>query len=168
MQWEKRVSNNVTDKSLISKTYKQLIQLNSKNKTKQTNKTQLKNEEKGTRLRWQDRRNGVHLLSSKQQNYHQMLNNLQQNGLETFKKDILLQETKRRPHQDGRKAYYVTYTSPWASCGQHTDWKGTMSQRPTYRSESSESHIGSPYLGVWHWEKEPPEHLALRVVGLLC
>ena len=37
MQWEKRVSNNVTDKSLISKTYKQLIQLNSKNKTnKQT------------------------------------------------------------------------------------------------------------------------------------
>ena len=112
MQWEKRVSNNVTDKSLISKTYKQLIQLNSKNKTKQTNKTQLKNEEKGTGLRWQDRRNGVHLLSSKQQNYQQMLNNLQQNGLETFKKDILLQETKRRPHQDGRKAYYVIYTSP--------------------------------------------------------
>ena len=37
MQWEKRVSNNVTDKSLISKTYKQLIQRNSKNKTnKQT------------------------------------------------------------------------------------------------------------------------------------
>ena len=32
--------------------------------------------------------------------------------LETSKKDILLQETKRRPHQDGRKAYYVTYTSP--------------------------------------------------------
>ena len=50
---------------------------------KQTNKTQLKNGEKEAGLRWQDRRTGAHLLSSKQQNYNQMLNNPQKNGLET-------------------------------------------------------------------------------------
>ena len=43
--------------------------------------------------------------------------------------------------------------------------KELLSQRLTYRSESSEPHIGSPRLGIWHWEKEPPEHLALKANG---
>ena len=37
----------------------------------------------------------------------------------------------------------------------------------TYESESSEPHIRSSLLGIWHWEKEPPEYLALRVSGLV-
>ena len=49
--------------------------------------------------------------------------------------------------------------------GSSTDWKLTGSQRLTYRSESSEPHVESPCLGIWHWEKEPLEHLALKASG---
>ena len=41
MEWEKTSANNVTDKSLLSKIYKQLTQLNNKKQT-----TQLKNGKK--------------------------------------------------------------------------------------------------------------------------
>ena len=46
-----------------------------------------------------------------------------------------------------------------------TDWKLTVSQRLTYRSKSSEPQVKSPHLGIWHWEKEAPEHLALKASG---
>ena len=49
--------------------------------------------------------------------------------------------------------------------GSPTNWKVTVSQRLTYRSESSEPHIKYPCLWIWHWEKEPPEHLALKTSG---
>ena len=42
MEWKKIFSNDATDKNLISKIYKQFIQLNSKKKTKQK-KTKKKN-----------------------------------------------------------------------------------------------------------------------------
>ena len=45
------------------------------------------------------------------------------------------------------------------------DWKLTGSQRLTYRSESSEPHIKLSHVGIWHWEKEPLEHLALKARG---
>ena len=44
-------------------------------------------------------------------------------------------------------------------------WKVIISQRLTHRSESSDFHIKFPCLGIWHWEGEPPEHLALRASG---
>ena len=28
--------------------------------------------------------------------------------------------------------------------------------------KSSEPHIRFPYPGIWNWEKEPPDHLALK------
>ena len=55
-----------------------------------------------------------------------------------------------------------THTS---QVGSPTDWKLTGSQRLTYRSESSEPHIKIPHVGNWHWEKEPPDNLALKVSG---
>ena len=47
-EWEKIITNNTTDKGLISKIYKQLIQLNARGKKKTKNKktTQLKKWEK--------------------------------------------------------------------------------------------------------------------------
>ena len=44
---------------------------------------------------------------------------------------------------------------PTSGVGSPTDWKVTVSQKLTYRSESSELHIKSPRLGIWHWEKAP-------------
>ena len=49
--------------------------------------------------------------------------------------------------------------------GSSTDWKLTGSQRLTYRSEGSEAHIKLSRVGIWHWEKEPLEHLALKASG---
>ena len=58
------------------------------------------------------------------------------------------------------------YKQPHTSqVGSPTDWKVTGSQRLAYRSESSEPHIKLPRVGIWHWEKEPPEHLALKASG---
>ena len=45
--------------------------------------------------------------------------------------------------------------------GKPTDWKVTVSQRLTYRSESSEPHIKSHAWGSGTGRK-PPEHLALK------
>ena len=62
----------------------------------------------------------------------------------------------------------MQYKQPHNSgVGSLTDWKVTVSQRLTYRSESSEPHIKLPCLGIWHWEKEPLEHLALKARGLV-
>ena len=52
--------------------------------------------------------------------------------------------------------------------GRPTDWKVTVSQRLTYRSERCEPHIKLPLVGIWHWEKEPPEHLALKASETVC
>ena len=49
--------------------------------------------------------------------------------------------------------------------GSPTDWKLTGSQRLTYRNESSEPHIKLSRVGIWHWEKEPLEHLELKASG---
>ena len=49
--------------------------------------------------------------------------------------------------------------------GSPTDWKLTGSQRLTYKSESSEPHIRLSRVGIWHREKEPLAHLALKASG---
>ena len=60
----------------------------------------------------------------------------------------------------------MQYKQPHTSwVGSSTDWKLTGSQRLTYRSESSEPHIKLSRVGIWHGEKEPLEHLALKASG---
>ena len=57
----------------------------------------------------------------------------------------------------------MRYRQPHPSeVGSPTDWKVTGSQRLIYRSESSEPHIKPSRAEIWHWEKEPLEHLALK------
>ena len=59
------------------------------------------------------------------------------------------------------------YKQPFTSwVGSPTDWKVTVSQRLTYGIDSSEPHIKPPRVGIWDWEKEPPEHLALKATGV--
>ena len=53
----------------------------------------------------------------------------------------------------------------YPSGGQNTNWKIIILQRFSHRSESSEPHLRVPSLGVWKWEEEPPEHLALKASG---
>ena len=60
------------------------------------------------------------------------------------------------------------YKQPHTSwVGSSTDWKLTGSQRLTYSSESTEPHIKLSRVGIWHGEKEPLEHLALKASGLV-
>ena len=60
----------------------------------------------------------------------------------------------------------LRYKQPHTSrVGSSTDWKLTGSQRLTCRSESSELHIKPSRAGIWHWEKELLEHLALKASG---
>ena len=60
----------------------------------------------------------------------------------------------------------MPYNQPHTSwVGSVTDWKLTGSQRLTYRNERSEPHIKLSHVGIWHWEKEPLEHLALKASG---
>ena len=75
-----------------------------------------------------------------------MLNNVQPNGLETFKKDTLISN----PIPTGWAAHRLE-----SNCITDTH----------HRSESSEPHVRSPCLGIWHWEKESLEHLELKASG---
>ena len=60
----------------------------------------------------------------------------------------------------------MQYKQPYTYwVGSPTDWKLTGSQRLTYRNESSEPHIKLSRVGIWHWEKEPLEHPALKASG---
>ena len=74
-------------------------------------------------------------------------------------------EDKEEATSRGRRGNYATYTTPHFPGGKPTDWEVTVSRRLTYRSESSEPHVKSPHLRIWHWEKEPPVHLALKASG---
>ena len=69
------------------------------------------------------------------------------------------------PKDNGRKGDYTISATPYLLGWRATDWKVAISKRLTYRSERSKAHNRLPGLGVWHWEEEPPEHLALRASG---
>ena len=83
-----------------------------------------------------------------------MLNNLQPNDWELSKRYPTL-EDKEEPTSRGRRGNYMIKATPYTSDGQPTDCTVTVSQRLTYRCESSEPHIRFPHLRIWHWEKAP-------------
>ena len=58
--------------------------------------------------------------------------------------------------------YKQAHTS-WV--GSPSAWKIIGSHRLTYRSESSQPHIKLLCVGIWHWNKESLEHLALKASG---
>ena len=93
-----------------------------------------------------------------------MLSNFQPNGPETFKK-ISYSRRQRGGHIKRWWVDYRIYATPYLPVGRSTDRKVTGSQRLTYKSESSEPHIKLSHVGIWHWEKEPLEHLALKASG---
>ena len=84
-----------------------------------------------------------------------MMKDLQPGGLETFKKRYPTPENKQKATSRGTRGDYVILATPYLLGGRPTDWK--VSQRLTYRSESSEPHIKSPSLGIWHWERDSRE-----------
>ena len=45
------------------------------------------------------------------------------------------------------------------------NWRIIILQRLSHRSENSELHIRVSSPEIWHWEEEPPEHLALNARG---
>ena len=83
----------------------------------------------------------------------------------TFKK-ISYSRRQRRGHINMGGGAISQYKQPHTRrVGSPQEQKVTVSQRLTYRSESSEPHVRFPSLGICHWEKEPPEHLALKASG---
>ena len=54
----------------------------------------------------------------------------------------------------------IPYSPGW---GAPTHWKIITLQRFPHRNESPEPHVTLLSLGVWPWQEEPPEHLALNV-----
>ena len=46
-----------------------------------------------------------------------------------------------------------------------TNWGIIIFQEFSHRSKLSEPHIRFPSLGVWHWEEDPSELLALKTKG---
>ena len=89
-----------------------------------------------------------------------MLNNLQPNGLETFKK-ISYFRRQRRANIKRKEGQLHDISNPTPPRWEANKLE-TVSKRLNYRSESSELHIKSPHLGIWNWDKEPPEHLVLK------
>ena len=74
-------------------------------------------------------------------------------------------EDKEEATSRGRRGDYVIEATQYLPGKKPTDCKVTVSERLTYRSENSEPHVRSPCLRIWHWEKEPLEHLALKANG---
>ena len=70
-------------------------------------------------------------------------------------------EEKEEATSRGRRDDFVIQTTPDLPGGKPPRLE-TNRFTETYRSESSEPHIKSSHAGIWHWEKEPLEHPALK------
>lgn len=96
-----------------------------------------------------------------------MLSNLQPNGHKTFKR-YPTPEHKEEATSRGRRGDYVIQATPYIQGRKPTDWKVAVSQRLTYRSESTEPHNKLPHWGSGTGRKSPQSIWHWRPVGLVC
>ena len=111
------------------------------------------------------RRPWAHLLSWKHPNHNQLLNNYQQNRLETTKKDIA-HPNQRSSHTEMVRGPLLWYKQiPHPPCGRPTDRKIS---RLSHRSENSEPHVRVPSWGSGIGRRSPWSIRCWRSVGFEC
>ena len=90
---------------------------------------------------------------------------LSKGQLEPTTKDILYPKIykRKKPHNKVLGGGYLWYNPiPHPASRGPRNWRTIILQKLPHRSESSEPHVRLPILGSWHWEDEPPKHLALK------
>ena len=84
----------------------------------------------------------------------------------TYQEKIFYIQRQKRNHNETVGRVHLWYNQiPTPPKWGPTNCRIIIFQKFSHRNESSEPHIRLLSLGVWHQEKDPPEHLALKGRG---